>query len=99
MRRSAAKGLGYLHWENVATEHLDNLQIQVLEALLKVSSDSEWVVRYGAIVGLEGLAKSLSPQLYPQTLQIQARLTEIASTDEEIAVRARSLLALKLKHG
>jgi len=99
VRRSAARGLGYLNWETVDKEHQDELQTQVLEALLMVSHDDEWVVRYSAIAGLEGLAPSLSARLGSHLLRIQERLTEMVLTDEEIAIKARSQLALKSNHG
>ena len=99
VRRSAARGLGYLNWKTVDKEHQDELQTQVLEALLMVSHDDEWVVRYSAIAGLEGLAPSLSARLGSQLVRIQERLTEMVLTDEEIAIKARSQLALKSNHG
>jgi len=99
VRRSAARGLGYLNWETVDKEHQDELQTQVLEALLMVSHDDEWVVRYSAIAGLEGLAPSLSVRLGSQLVRIRERLTEMVLTDEEIAIKARSQLALKSNHG
>jgi phycocyanobilin lyase beta subunit len=99
VRRSAARGLGYLNWETVDKEHQDALQTQALEALLMVSHDDEWVVRYSAIAGLEGLAPSLSARLGSQLVRIQERLTEMVLTDEEIAIKARSQLALKSNHG
>ena len=99
VRRSAARGLGYLNWETVDKEHQDELQTQVLEALLMVSHDDEWVVRYSAIAGLEGLAPSLSARLSSHLVRIQERLTEMVLTDEEIAIKARSQLALKSNHG
>ena len=95
VRRSAARGLGYLNWETVDKEHQDELQTQVLEALLMVSHDDEWVVRYSAIAGLEGLAPSLSARLSSHLVRIQERLTEMVLTDEEIAIKARSQLALQ----
>jgi phycocyanobilin lyase beta subunit len=99
VRRSAARGLGYLNWETVDKEHQDELQTQVLEALLMVSHDDEWVVRYSAIAGLECLAPSLSARLSSHLVRIQERLTEMVLTDEEIAIKARSQLALKSNHG
>ena len=99
VRRSAARGLGYLNWETVDKEHQDELQTQVLEALLMVSHDDEWVVRYSAIAGLEGLAPSLSSRLGSHLVRIRERLTEMVLKDEEIAIKARSQLALKSNHG
>jgi len=99
VRRSAARGLGYLNWETMDKEHQDELQTQVLEALLMVSRDDEWVVRYSAIAGLEGLAPSLSSRLGSHLVRIRERLTEMVLKDEEIAIKARSQLALKSNHG
>jgi phycocyanobilin lyase beta subunit len=99
VRRAAAKGLGFLRWERVDGEQRSSLQLQVLETLLQVCDDSEWVVRYAAVVGLEGLKACLDPSLGEHLASIYNRLEVMAKTDEEIAVRARSQLALQLNHG
>jgi phycocyanobilin lyase beta subunit len=99
VRLAAAKGLGFLHWERVDREQRPSLQLQVLETLLQVCHDSEWVVRYGAVVGLEGLSSSLDSSLSQHLTSIHNRLEVMAKTDEEIAIRARSQLALKSNNG
>jgi len=58
VRRAAAKGLGSLRWQEVKPAELPEVQQQVFTTLQKVAQDCEWVVRYGAIAGLESLARS-----------------------------------------
>ena len=60
VRRSAAKGLGNLSWSQFAADEVSQKEQLVLDSLLKASQESEWVVRYAAIVGLESLALSVS---------------------------------------
>ncbi|AIE76033.1 MULTISPECIES: HEAT repeat domain-containing protein [unclassified Synechocystis] len=57
VRRAAAKGLGFLRWQTLPPEEQGNVQKIIYETLIKVCADPEWVVRYGAIAGLENLAK------------------------------------------
>jgi len=97
VRRAAAKGLGSLQWHTVDPAKLDDLRSPVLEALTRTSSDAEWVVRYGAIVGLEALAHSTftspSPASEQLLTKIQTLLTQAMQADAEIVVRSRAGLA------
>lgn len=84
VRRAAARGLGNLH-----TAKLSFSQSQTaLEALLFISQDSDWSIRYAAVVGLQALANVAEIQQ-----PIRARLKEMLANDAEKAVRARVLLA------
>jgi phycocyanobilin lyase subunit beta len=88
VRRAAAKGLGKLHWDKLDGEESSKAQQQALETLLSISQDSDWSIRYAAIVGLQALSKI--PELQQP---IQTRLQEIFATDGEKAVRARVQMA------
>ncbi len=96
VRRSAARGLGIINWAEVEATEVQTKQTQVLQTLLQVCQDVEWVVRYGAVVGLESLGlKTNSPEI---NQQIDACLTQIIAEDAEIAIQARAKFALsKLK--
>jgi len=90
VRRAAAKGLGTLRWQNIATPaERSAAQNQALETLLSVSQDSDWSIRYAAVVGLHGLL-----QISHLQAKIQSHLIHIAETDTDPAVRARAQLAI-----
>ena len=90
VRRAAAKGLGNLHWQNIATPaDRAAAQHQALETLLSVSQDSDWSIRYAAVVGLHGLL-----QLSDLQAKIQPHLIQIIESDPDSAVRARAQLAM-----
>ncbi|MBZ8181034.1 HEAT repeat domain-containing protein [Oscillatoria salina] len=91
VRRAAAKGLGSMNWAKLADEEVLPSQTKALETLLKVCQDPEWVVRYAAVVGLEGLAVTQSEF----QSKISAQLQQIIDTDEELTVQARAKLALE----
>jgi len=94
VRRAAAKGLGNIQWALLATEEINHAQSQTLATLMKTSQDVEWVVRYAAIVGLQGLATELFNRQEQDAIdQILKRLTEIIEQDDTLAVKARALLA------
>jgi phycocyanobilin lyase beta subunit len=94
VRRAAAKGLGNIQWDLLATAEINQAQSQTLTTLLKTSQDVEWVVRYAAIVGLQGLATELLNRQEQNAVdQVLKRLTEIIAEDDTLAVKARALLA------
>lgn len=93
VRRAATRGLGIIRWSELAPEKLLPAQKEVLETLLLASHDSEWVVRYAAVVGLESLAKTLATNKSSFVTEITSRFSEIMATDTEIVVRARTKLA------
>ncbi|MBW4426407.1 MAG: HEAT repeat domain-containing protein [Nostoc desertorum CM1-VF14] len=98
VRRAAARGLGTLRWYQVPPEKLESIQTQVLEALLLISQDPEWVVRYAAVTSLETLAMSgdnpqsgnaISATLPEQASRITNQLQQMLDTDVDLGVRTR----------
>lgn len=94
VRRAAAKGLGSLQWEKLTANERTEAQKQCGEALIKITADSEWVVRYAAIAGLQSLAiatQTMLPNLYQA---ISQHLAIQYTTESTIAVQARIRFAL-----
>ncbi|HYW22491.1 MAG TPA: HEAT repeat domain-containing protein [Nodularia sp. (in: cyanobacteria)] len=89
VRRAAAKGLGNLHWHKLESADKETALKKALETLLFISQDSEWSIRYAAVVGLQALA-----QITDLQQPIQTRLDQMLATDEEKAIRARVQLAI-----
>jgi phycocyanobilin lyase beta subunit len=89
VRRAAAKGLGNIHWQELAPTEAEIAINRALETLLLICEDPDWSIRYAAIVGLQALAKVAIVQL-PISAKFQLMLTN----DTEKAVRARVQLAL-----
>ncbi len=85
VRRAAARGLGTLRWHQVPPQKLELVQTQVLEALLLISQDPEWVVRYAAVTSLEALAITLGDG----ASRIIDRLQQMFDTDPDLGVRTR----------
>lgn len=90
VRRAAAKGLGNLHWHKLYFPESHIAPKRALETLILISQDSEWSIRYAAVVGLQALAKNSDLQQ-----PISARLKQMLTTDTEKAVRARVQLAYR----
>jgi phycocyanobilin lyase subunit beta len=93
VRRAAARGLGTLRWNELPEDKIRTAQVQALDTLLIVSQDTEWVVRYAAVTGLEALAIALAetqPDLVPKVI---AKLETIVQGDGEVAVRTRVRMA------
>jgi phycocyanobilin lyase beta subunit len=63
-----------------------------MQTLLSISQDSDWSIRYAAIIGLQALF-TLAPDLQEQ---IRAQFQQIAQTDTDKAVRARVIRAQQL---
>ncbi|MBG1265987.1 HEAT repeat domain-containing protein [Nostoc sp. WHI] len=89
VRRAAARGLGTLQWHQVPPEKLEFVQTQVLEALLLISQDSEWIVRYAAVTSLETLAIAVAVTLPDKSAQITNQLQQMLDTDADLGVRTR----------
>jgi len=89
VRRAAARGLGTLRWHEVPPEKLESIQIQVLEALLLISQDPEWVVRYAAVTSLETLAIAIATTLPDQASRITNQFQQMLDTDVDLGVRTR----------
>ncbi len=95
VRRAAARGLGTIHWEKMNPQEVEQAQFQVLEILQKTTQDPEWIVRYAAVVGLEGLANRIQSQQSQWFSEILHCLKAMINTDEILAVQARAKLAHK----
>ncbi len=96
VRRAAAKGLGSIQWDSLAVGERQIAQEQARDVLLAiVTHDPEWVVRYAAVVGLQGLATAMSAGLAEAVQPIALCLSDLAQVDDAIAVRARSQWALR----
>ncbi|MEH2420118.1 MAG: HEAT repeat domain-containing protein [Nostoc sp.] len=89
VRRAAARGLGTLRWHQVPPEKVESVQTQVLEALLLISQDPEWVVRYAAVTSLETLAIAIAVTLPEQASRITNQLQQMLDTDVDLGVRTR----------
>ncbi|NJL83792.1 MAG: HEAT repeat domain-containing protein [Chloroflexaceae bacterium] len=89
VRRAAAKGLGYLHWSKLGSAAVYPAQQRVFAALVAVTQDPEWVVRYAAIAGLQALATAITATASLKS-QILGELAAIATREEERALRARA---------
>jgi phycocyanobilin lyase beta subunit len=95
VRRAAAKGLGFINWSKLSETEAEIGQVKSFQTLLEVTADPEWVVRYGAIVGLESLTETVFNKRLDLVDDSLAKLKEIAQNDQEKSVSARSQLALK----
>lgn len=92
VRRAAAKGLGSIRWDKMRSdEDAQTAQKDVLNALIKVSHDPEWVVRYAAVVGLENFAISTKGTF--ELNQIFERFHEMKASEPEQVICARIQLA------
>jgi phycocyanobilin lyase beta subunit len=94
VRRAAARGLGNINWSLLAPDQRTLPQESVLQVLIQAATaDPEWVVRYAAVAGLQGLATAwLEPNV--QMPQLMDCLDRVFSTDDIAAVQARARLAL-----
>ncbi|ADI65101.1 HEAT repeat domain-containing protein [Trichormus azollae] len=88
VRRAAAKGLGNLHWHKLSFPENKTAINRALDTLLLISQDTDWSIRYAAVVGLQALAKIADVQQ-----SILTRLKQMLANDVEKAVRARIQLA------
>jgi phycocyanobilin lyase subunit beta len=95
VRRAAARGLGTIHWDELELEDLAPAQARVIEVLLAVSQDHEWIVRYAAITGLQELAIASTIASPDLTLQILVHFDRLVDSDDSLAVIARIWLAQK----
>lgn len=95
VRRAAARGLGKILWEELPSEQVQPAQERALEALVQVSQDPEWVVRYAAITGLQELAIALTLSNIDSALQILAHFDRRVEEEDNLAVIARIWLAQK----
>ncbi len=92
VRRAAAKGLGFLRWQSLPPEEQSKIQQVIYETLLQVTTDPEWVVRYGAIAGLENLAKQVPDYRQP----LDNFLRSLLQDEPEAIMKERIRLALQI---
>jgi phycocyanobilin lyase subunit beta len=95
VRRAAARGLGTINWTDVPVESIAPAQARVIEVLLAVSQDNEWVVRYAAITGLQELAIASTISSPDLTRQILIHFDRLVENEDNLAVIARIWLAQK----
>ncbi|PZO09730.1 MAG: phycocyanobilin lyase [Leptolyngbya foveolarum] len=95
VRRAAARGLGAIQWEKMADAERREAQMKARDTLLKVLEDPEWVVRYGAVVGLKGVAAAAVRYGFDDLIApVLVGLGDRAQQDETPAVQARAQWAL-----
>jgi len=92
VRRAAARGLGFINWSKLPQDKVLPAQKQVLDVLLLVCEDGEWVVRYAAVVGLQALLAKVSENS-EFVKPILAKFQDLQQKDPEIAVRGRACMA------
>ncbi len=90
VRRAAAKGLGNLNWDKLSGSEAFPKQQQVLSALISAAKETEWVVRYAAIAGLQAFATKLT-SFRPEVIN---QLTELSQSESEFIVQSRIAWAL-----
>ena len=95
VRRAGARGLGTINWDELPIESIGPAQARVIEVLLAVSQDHEWVVRYAAITGLQELAIASTISNPDLTRQILGHFDRLVDSDEDLTVIARIWLAQK----
>ncbi|MEA5467334.1 HEAT repeat domain-containing protein [Spirulina sp. 06S082] len=91
VRRAASRGLGNILWSELPASERETTQKQVIDTLILVSQDVEWVVRYAAVLGLQGLATQQS--IF--TEKVCNHLQTWQETESELTIRARIQLALQ----
>lgn len=96
VRRAAARGLGSIQWEKLESADRREGQIKARDTLLAVAAgDSEWVVRYAAMVGLQGVASAAIAEDSMDLLEpITACFRHAVSEDDTVTVRARAEWAI-----
>ena len=98
VRRSAVKGLGCLRWEELSSETCQTQQEQVVPVMVKACTDVEWVVRYGAIAGIQAFRQNPTLQT-PATDSIRQTLVDslkqVCAKDSDLGIRLRSRYALQ----
>ncbi|MFM2060367.1 MAG: hypothetical protein RLZZ507_37 [Cyanobacteriota bacterium] len=88
VRRAAAKGLGNLNWSKLGFPESQTAINRALDTLMLICQDTDWSIRYAAIVGLQALAKIAEVRETILTL-----FQEMLANDAQKAVRARIQLA------
>ena len=95
VRRSAVKGLGWLRWQELPSGLRHNQQRQVVPIMVKACTDGEWVVRYGAIAGIQAFLSNPTTQDRELRNQLFDSLKQMVKNDGDLAIRLRSRYALE----
>ena len=95
VRRSAVKGLGCLRWEELSSEVCQHQQRQVLPVMVKACTDVEWVVRYGAIAGIQAFLNNPCTQAPALRDPLMVSLQQVCESDSDLGIRLRSRYALQ----
>jgi phycocyanobilin lyase beta subunit len=95
VRRAAVKGLGCLRWCEVPEPDCLPFLERVVPVLAQNAQDPEWVVRYGAIAGIEALLRSPAGTYDITRTTFYPLLLQLAAQDPERAVMLRSQLAIE----
>lgn len=92
VRRAAARGLGAIQWEKMEKAERRNAQVKARDTLLRiVDADPEWVVRYAAVTGLQGVAVAADHEGYGELIApIAACLRNLVVSDDALVVQARA---------
>jgi phycocyanobilin lyase beta subunit len=98
VRRAAARGLGIMDWSELSQAQLQPAQAQVLDVLIEVSQDPEWVVRYAAVTGLQELAIAVAVSHTDWAMRILTYFEQRIEVEDSQAVIARIWLAQKEIH-
>jgi phycocyanobilin lyase beta subunit len=93
VRRAAAKGLGFIAWEELPPTERKLAQQAALMTLEVALADPEWVVRYASLVGLSAIVRTLDPQQFDLPA-LHHTVYKVAHEDVELVVKARAQLAL-----
>lgn len=95
VRRAAARGLGAIQWEQLDESECQQAQAKAKETLLQVVKDPEWVVRYAAVVGLQGVGTAAIAHKFTDLVEpIAEGLRDRISQDDTLAVQSRAQWAL-----
>ena len=94
VRRASARGLGGIAWGELNNESVVEGQTKVCRTLIQVLEDSEWVVRYAAVVGLERFILSVEENRNDYLTQIQAAFQQLLEEEPELVVITRVKLAI-----
>jgi phycocyanobilin lyase beta subunit len=94
VRRAAAAGLGKLRFDELPPSSQKTAIERSQETLTQLTADSDWGIRYAAIVGLQLLAKNPTVEDPNLVTKIANQLQELSLVDGDVVIKARSTLAL-----
>jgi phycocyanobilin lyase beta subunit len=89
VRRAASKGLGNLHWNQLESSQIQLAQQRAFQTLVEICQDTDWSIRYAAIVGLHTMANQTDFHKL-----VLSHFHSLSQTETDLAVRARVQLAI-----